>query len=341
MELLKRLCSALFYGVCSFLIMVINKMILTTYKFPSFQFVALGQMSATVLVLFTAKKLHVVDYPSFSLEIIPKIWPLPLLYVGNLIFGLGGTKRLSLPMFTVLRRFSILFTMIGEKLLLGVNPPLTVQLTVYMMILGSIIAAVNDLSFDIIGYFFVLTNNVFTAGTGVYVKKKLESKELGKYGLLFYNSLFMLPFATVFCWINDDFLKTWEYDGWSDPAFVSQFLVSCFMGFVLMYSVMLCTQFNSALTTTIIGCLKNIFVTYLGMMIGGDYVFSFYNFVGLNISIVGSIIYSWVTFRQRDKPRADPLKPLSSAATTTGGIEFALLAMCSWLTGKRRRVQHL
>lgn len=65
----------------------------------------------------------------------------------------------------------------------------------------------NDLSFDVIGYFFVLTNNVFTAGTGVYVKKKLESKELGKYGLLFYNSLFMLPFATLFCWINGDFLK--------------------------------------------------------------------------------------------------------------------------------------
>ena len=73
----------------------------------------LGQMLATILVLHSGKILGKVSFPSLSSDTFPRVWPLPLFYLGNLVFGLGSTQVLSLPMMTVLRRFSILMTMIG------------------------------------------------------------------------------------------------------------------------------------------------------------------------------------------------------------------------------------
>ncbi|XP_050451828.1 UDP-sugar transporter UST74c [Cataglyphis hispanica] len=295
-----RLMSAFFYGLSSFMITVVNKTVLTSFAFPSFQVLGIGQMLATILVLFVAKKLRYVEYPNLEVTTFTKMWPLPLIYIGNMIFGLGGTKQLSLPMFTALRRFSILMTMIAEYYILGIKARMSVQLSVYTMILGAVVAALNDLAFNLEGYIFILLNDLFTAANGVYMKKKLDSKELGKYGLMYYNSLFMLGPTILLAWWMGDITLALEFPDWSNLLFILQFILSCIMGFVLLYSMLLCTLYNSALTTTIIGCLKNICVTYLGMVIGGDYIFSWLNFVGLNLSVIGSLVYTWVTFRKRE-----------------------------------------
>uniref|UniRef100_A0A8D0N762 UDP-N-acetylglucosamine/UDP-glucose/GDP-mannose transporter n=1 Tax=Sus scrofa TaxID=9823 RepID=A0A8D0N762_PIG len=140
-----KLLSALFYGTCSFLLVLVNKALLTTYRFPSPIVLGIGQMAVTIMILYVSKLNKIIHFPDFDKKIPIKLFPLPLLYIGNHISGLWSTSKLS-----------------------------------------------SDLAFNLEGYIFVFLNDLFTAANGVYTKQKMDPKELGKYGVLFYNACFMI-----------------------------------------------------------------------------------------------------------------------------------------------------
>ena len=74
-----------------------------------------------------------------------------------------------------------------------------------------------------------------------------------------------------------------EFAGWSDGQFSVPLFVSSVLGTVLMYTTMLCTQHNSALVTTVIGCIKNIAITYYGMWFNTDFQGGTFVTIGLHI----------------------------------------------------------
>ncbi|XP_073874083.1 nucleotide sugar transporter SLC35D2 isoform X8 [Macaca fascicularis] len=274
-----RLLSALFYGTCSFLIVLVNKALLTTYGFPSPIFLGIGQMAATIMILYVSKLNKIIHFPDFDKKIPVKLFPLPLLYVGNHISGLSSTSKLR-------KQYS-----------------LNIIISVFAIILGAFIAAGSDLAFNLEGYIFVFLNDIFTAANGVYTKQKMDPKELGKYGVLFYNACFMIIPTLIISVSTGDLRQATEFNQWKNVLFILQFLLSCFLGFLLMYSTVLCSYYNSALTTAVVGAIKNVSVAYIGMLIGGDYIFSLLNFVGLNICMAGGLRYSFLTLSSQLKPK--------------------------------------
>ncbi|KAE8633270.1 hypothetical protein XENTR_v10001831 [Xenopus tropicalis] len=197
--------SALFYAASSLLIILVNKTVLTIYRFPSSTFLGVGQMAITILILYVGKLYQIISFPDFDRQVPKKLFPLPLLYIGNHLTGLSSTQKLSLPMFTVLRKFSIPLTLILEMIILRKRFPFSVVSSVTTIIMGALIAASFDLSFNLEGYILVLLNDLFTASYGVYTKEKIDPKELGKYGVLFYNASFMILPTLIYTILSGDF----------------------------------------------------------------------------------------------------------------------------------------
>lgn len=434
-----QLLSALFYGLSSILVIFANKALLTQFDFPYFNFVATAQFILTSIFLFILSFFHIFEIPWISPSICLEILPLSLMFLGNVVTGLGSTKSLNLPMFTALRRFSIMMTMFGEWFILDNKPNSKVILSIVCMIFGAFIAAMFDLTFDLTGYSLIFANNLFTAINGVWMKKTSLSGKCTKMGIMFYNSLFsaiiMISYLTIehqyyntnamsinhsrilhnhiinnnitidnniatkihpisttyhrstpsfynylslsYSDINqsneythtlydvrylldsiqtttislnnlrgtniitkDDITKANQllsqkhkefdiiqqqhlieqqqqeelmkfqskstvshilaYPHWYDITFLSMFFITCIMGSILNFAIFICTTINSALTTAVIGALKNIATTYVAMIVFSDYKFTWINFMGINISTLGSFYYTYITLFKRN-----------------------------------------
>lgn len=299
--------AALLYAASSIGIMMLNKFILTTYGFPSYNFLAIVQYAASLIVLLAQRWMGIVEFPAASWEAMKQVFPLPIFFLANTLSGLGATKRLNMPMFVLLRRFSIVMTMLLEMYLLGKTFKMKIHVSIVLMIAGALIAAAGDFHVDALGYTLIMVNDLFTALQGVVLRKKMDEKgKLSTQGLMFYNNLLSLPVAfAIMAMTPGEFDGIMKFRDWQAKGFIVAIVLSAFMGFAINYSYYLCTKVNSPLTTTVIGCLKNVLTSYMGMIFR-DYHYSHSNFAGVNVSVFGSLIYQhaeWQKVKEQDIQR--------------------------------------
>ncbi|KAL5107519.1 UDP-glucuronic acid/UDP-N-acetylgalactosamine transporter [Taenia crassiceps] len=244
--------------------MFVNKIILTANRFPSPIFLAASQMCITFVLLLTFSLCGLAKILKPSQTLILRIIPFSCIYAIDVVMGLAGTGAISLPLFSALRRISNFFILFGERYFFGKRHSVLTHIALITMVTGAFVAVSGDINFDPIGYGFIFINNISTAAKGLLTKSRLS---------------------------NGTIRPVVEFPLWTDAFFVAGFIFSCLAAVTLQFLTFECTRLTSALTTSVIGVLKNTIVSYGGMFVGGDYIFTVVNFCGVTISTTGAITY--------------------------------------------------
>ena len=226
---------------------------------------------------------------------------------------------------SALRRVTTLFTMWGEYALLTVRSSQPVQASVYLMVVGALIAAVYDFDFSLIGYVLVALNCFFTAAYLLAIAK-FGKQGLNTFGLMYYNNIQSLPLVVLLCWLNGDFEVLSNYKYRYDMGFWICFLFQSGLAFLLNYSIFLCTNINSALATSVTGQIKNIATTAVGYFSFGDVTYNVWNVVGLAVGVVASTWYSWLKYEESERSKKPVLpvhdtEPAKGESNVNGGTE--------------------
>lgn len=224
-----------------------------------------------------------------------QVFPLSLCWWTYVVSGIVALRYLNIPMFSTLRKFTVLFVLAGEVVLLSRPAKAPIWLSVGVMLTGGLLAGATDLSMSVPGYACVATCCLATALYLVLIVRTTKVTRLDTFGLLLYNNVLALPLMLVFLvFFTSELRDVRAFPQLADPVFWAFLILSAAQATLLNIAIFLCTKINSPLATTVTGQVKDIFTVTAGLFMFGGVRFSTPNLIGLGISLLGSLLYSLV-----------------------------------------------
>ncbi|AQK72605.1 Nucleotide/sugar transporter family protein [Zea mays] len=320
--------AALSYMACSVLLVMFNKAALSSYKFPCANVITLLQMVCSTCLLYVLRRLKIISFtnsdpsvPSDSLFFVPfrlllRTTPLSLAYLLYMLASMESVRGVNVPMYTTLRRTTVVFTMTMEYFLAKQKhtPPIIGRtcsesimfhypvanqgfISVALIVFGAFVAGARDLSFDARGYAIVFVANITTAVYLATINRIGKSSGLNSFGLMWCNGLVCGPSVLFLTYIQGDLKRTMEFPYLHSLGFQVVLLFSCILAFLLNYTIFWNTILNSALTQSMCGNLKDFFTVGIGWVLFGGLPFDLLNVIGQGLGFLGSGLYAYCKIR--------------------------------------------
>jgi solute carrier family 35 len=294
------------YGGTSVSITFFNKAVFAVYKFNYPCAVTLLQILVCLTFLRGAHAAGFIALPALTPALARVVFPLTICWWTYVVSGLVALRYLTVPMFSTLRKFTVLLVLVAEHYLLRKRAPPTVWGAVAVMALGGLVAGATDLSMSIPGYIFVALCCASTALYLILIVRVGTASKLDTFGLLYYNNVLSLPLMVGYLLLfTNERAGVLAYPRLGDVTFWTFLLVSAAQATVLNLAIFLCTKVNSPLATAVTGQVKDLITVSVGLFLFGDVKISVPNLCGLFLALVGSMLYSYVKYRASVRARAE------------------------------------
>eukprot|EP00250_Pteridium_aquilinum_P010403 c19360_g2_i1 orf=470-1543(-) len=293
---------SLLYGVVALIMGFVNKGILQLWPYSNTLLTL--QMAASAAIIYAGKYLNLLHARPLQLQSARSLFPVVFFYNANVAFALAGLQVLNIPIFNTLKRLTPVLIIAGKFAMGDSLPPKPVLLSVASIVIGCIIAGLGDLSFDVVGYFLAFTSCVLQSTYLILVEKSGKEQGYSSHELLLYNAILSFPVLLVLIVCSGEGLAALvalKQQIHALNSFFPLLIFSLVMGALLNYSLFLCTLWNSALTTTVVGAMKALFSTILGFFVLGGVKVTFMVVLGVFLNTVGGIWYTAEKYKQKNK----------------------------------------
>ncbi|XP_054724083.1 uncharacterized protein LOC129234194 isoform X1 [Uloborus diversus] len=300
--------SAILYGICSTSMAFTNKAVITSFNFDFPFFIMACQMMICMTFLEVLRILNIINVPKYSFQTGKSFaWP-SFFYALHSITALHALGGMSVPMYAAVKRCAPIVTLALSVIMMKKETPkFRVVFAVVFISVGCILASIGDLKFDIQAYGY---GAISVLVQGLYLtlsEKCLEN--LSTLHVLYINSFNTIPFFVIMSFV----LEAQEItiaEKFSDCAFLLCFGIQTCMGALLNYSLFLCTAKNSAVTTSLVGVLKSVLQTLIGLFTFGGVELNVMTIFGLSLNLFGGILYSYSKYIEKYSVSYSNIKPI-------------------------------
>jgi GDP-mannose transporter len=290
------------YTVCSVGMVLTNKAISSSLDedirkdLPQLSIIAF-QCLVAVACVQAAKHLKYVDYPDFEWKVAKAWLPLNVLFIGMLCTGFLSLVYNNVPMVTVCKNLTNVVTIAGDALFFGEKVSFLTILSIFVMVLGAVLAGANDLEFSALGYMFMGMNCVFTSGYVLYMRFASTNIKLPKFGMVYYNNLLSIVLLLPLIIYMEEIPKLFD-PRIMTTTFIMNNVLAGLLGFYLNFASLWCVSTTSATTYAVVGSLNKVPITILGFILF-DTAMTTEGILFISLATLGGFIYAYSKFKEQ------------------------------------------